>query len=57
MDRRMRMSKRFIKVDRGGPKPTWRMASEFDHGITAIRKLSNKLSKRFWLSGSSIKAY
>ncbi len=57
MNKRMRMSKRFIKGDNGGPKPTWRMATEFDHGVSAIRKLSNKLSKKLWLSGSSIKAY
>lgn len=52
------MSKRFVKSDNGGPKETWRIAGEFSRGDKfAIRRLSNKLSKKLWLSGSSIKAY
>jgi hypothetical protein len=52
------MSKRFIKKDFGSGKETWRMAGEFDASSNStIRRLSNKLSKKLWTSGSSIKCY
>lgn len=56
MHRRQRMSVAFVKRDWGSGRKTWRRSDGVARGQIAMRRLSNRLSKKEWFGGTSIKA-